>query len=444
MLPLVLLCLDLFAWNFASLAYEVSGNRAYHTLDVSLSPLTAALGLHVIVGFVGRVRELRWVLAANYALFIGLVVLPNRRIELLMPLALLPMTIVAVGLLAVHLRRNVDRTERARTWALVVAFVIGAVTGPVEYFERSVVFPIGGVGLLVTTSLVGWITVRFRLLGRAPGASAVGTAVLVAAACALGCIGAYRVLGGGTGVVLVGSSVVVVAMFFALRELMFGYADERARQRQLATLGRFSSQLAHDLKNPLASMKGALQFLSREKPLAEYGEFLGIMLEQVDRMHRVIDDYQRIGRVEPIRAAVDVNELLQRVVALQSFGQAGLEVKTELAGDLPRVSVDPDLLSTALDNLLRNACEAMPDGGTLGIATERGDHGVIVRVSDTGVGMDPRQQASAFDEFFTTKASGSGLGLSFVRRVIEAHQGTVSLDSTLGRGTTVSVELPLA
>lgn len=445
-LPLVLLCLNLFAWNFAALAYDASGREVYHTIDVSLSPFTAALGLHVIAAFVGRVRELRWLLSANYALFAALIVLPNRPIQLLMPIALVPMTGVAVALLVGHLRRNVDRVERARTWAIIVAFVIATVTGPLEYFGGALRVPIGSIGLLVTTSLVAFVTVRFGLLGR-PDASSVVRAVIIAAVCSLGCIVAYRVLGGGIAVVIPAATVVVIALAFALREALFGYADERARRQQLASLGRLSSQLAHDLKNPLASIKGALQFLVREppeKPLGDHREFLDLMLGEVERMNRVIDDYQRIGRVEPARKLVDLNAIVEQVVALQPFAAERVEVTTELARDLPKVSADPDLLANALTNVLRNAYEAMPAGGVITVSTSRAATSLVVRVADTGEGMDPRHRASAFDEFFTTKASGSGLGLAFVRRVVEAHEGSVAIDSTLGRGTVVRLELPAA
>ena len=166
------------------------------------------------------------------------------------------------------------------------------------------------------------------------------------------------------------------------------------------------------------------------------------MLDQVDRMHRVIDDYQRIGRVEPARAAVDLNAIVRKVVALQQFAAESVDVKTELADALPRLSADPDLLSSALENVLQNAFEAMPAGGAVTVSTARASDTVILRIVDTGEGMDARQRGSAFEEFFTTKATGSGLGLAFVRRVVEAHEGTVSIESTLGRGTVVRLELP--
>jgi signal transduction histidine kinase len=446
-LPLVLLCLDLFGWNFASVAYRLSGRPVYHTIDVALSPFTAALGLHVIVAFVGRVRELRFLLAANYALFAAMVLLnAGRPMGGPFLLALAPMSAVAIGLLLQHLRGNVDRVERTRTFAIIVAFVIGVATGPLEFFDQRVPFPIGALGLLVTTSLLAFVTVRYRLLGRPTEPFAVARAVVIAGLSSLACIGAYRVLGGGMPAVVLATSVVAIALALTLREALFGYADERARRKQLAMLGRLSSQLAHDLKNPLASVKGALQFLAAEpdeKRLADHREFLTLMLGQVERMQRVIDDYQRIGRVEPARESVDLNALVERVTALHRISGESVAVRTELAPALPRLSIDPELLMTALENLIRNAIEAMPNGGVVTVTTSGTRESVVVCVADTGEGMDARQRANAFDEFFTTKATGSGLGLAFARRVVEAHEGSVAIDSTLGRGTTVRIELPL-
>ena len=441
-LPLILLCLDLFAWNLAALAWEASGRTAFHDIDVALSPLTAAFGFHVIVAFVGRVRELRWALVANYLLFAALVIpFPQRQIELLIPIAVAPMALVSLVLLRRHLHANVDAEERTRTWAVVVAFVLAAVAGPLEYFNPRV--PIGGLAFVGTTGLVALVTVRFRLLGTRP--THAGVPLLLAAGATLSCVLAYRRSGGSTLVLAVASGIVVVTLFFALRAIVFGDADERARAGQLALLGRLSAQLAHDLKNPLATIKGALQFLEVEReakrPLAEYTEYLAIMLAQVERLHRVIEDYQRLGRVEAVPTPIDLNQLVQRVVALQPFAAHGVEIELDLAGDLPKCSVDPDLMAAALENLMQNSFEALSAAGRVTVATRATGRGVSVSVTDTGPGMDPRQRANAFDEFFTTKSTGSGLGLAFVRRVAEAHGGGVSIDSTLGRGTAVTIEL---
>ncbi len=122
----------------------------------------------------------------------------------------------------------------------------------------------------------------------------------------------------------------------------------------------------------------------------------------------------------------------------------GLKVDVELADDLPGLTADADLLGVAVQNVILNALDAMPDGGTLTVKTrlEAGEQVAIV-VSDDGVGMDSRQQERAFDDFHTTKADGSGLGLGFVKRVLASHGGRVVLQSQPGTGTTVRLTLPL-
>lgn len=162
-------------------------------------------------------------------------------------------------------------------------------------------------------------------------------------------------------------------------------------------------------------------------------------------MHRVVDDYQRVGRVQPVLRAVDMNDLVRGAIALEPFATDGkVTIESSLANDLPSCKLDPDLLSQAIQNVIHNAFEAMPDGGTVAVRTERTDapEGIAIVITDAGPGMDARKAERAFDEFYTTKPQGTGLGLAFVRRVAQAHRGSVSLESQLGKGTSVRIQLP--
>jgi two-component system sensor histidine kinase HydH len=217
-------------------------------------------------------------------------------------------------------------------------------------------------------------------------------------------------------------------------------------------MGRFSAQMAHDLKNPLAALKGALQFLaeevSRGRSVATQEQFLSLLLQQVDRIHRVVEDYQRLGNMQPRPKPVQLNDTVRQVLALQSFAAKGIVVEAALAEDLPLCSIDVELITRAVENLVRNAVEAMPRGGRVSVRTAAlgspaHPSGVLVAVRDTGLGMDARQTERAFDEFYTTKAQGSGLGLAYVRRVVRAHAGRVKIDSSLGQGTLVTMHFPV-
>jgi signal transduction histidine kinase len=230
-------------------------------------------------------------------------------------------------------------------------------------------------------------------------------------------------------------------------------AHDRARIERLAMLGRLSSQLAHDLKNPLAALKGAAQFLSEERAqgrsIDTQNEFLDLMVSESERLSRLIDRYQRLGRLESITAHTSVNDLVTRVVGLHKLaGRDDVTAQLELGSELPDCALDVDLVATAVENLLRNATEAMAQGGTVTVRTERvpqrsAREAIAITVEDSGCGMDARDLEQAFDEFFTTKAKGSGLGLPLVKRVVEAHGGSVELSSELGRGTRVVLLFPI-
>jgi signal transduction histidine kinase len=171
-----------------------------------------------------------------------------------------------------------------------------------------------------------------------------------------------------------------------------------------------------------------------------------LLEEQIARISSIIDQYQRLGRVHPIPRAIDVNGMLRNVLDMLAFTKRdGITLHTEFTEGLPDCHADADLLAGALENLLANAVDAMPRGGSLTVKTAHADttDGVLIAVEDDGVGMDARVRERAFDDFYTTKAQGSGLGLAFVKRVAEAHGGSVQLSSTLGRGTSVRLCLPL-
>jgi signal transduction histidine kinase len=230
-------------------------------------------------------------------------------------------------------------------------------------------------------------------------------------------------------------------------------AHDRIRMERLAMLGRLSAQLAHDLKNPLSALKGAAQFLSEERAqgrsIDAQHEFLELMVSESERLSRLVDRYQRLGRLESIASSTSVNDLVTRVVGLHKLAErSDVTARLDLAPELPECALDVDLVATAVENLLRNASEATDEGGTVTIRTERvpqrtAREAIAITVEDSGCGMNARDLEQAFDEFFTTKAKGSGLGLPLVKRVVEAHGGSVLVNSEVGRGTRVVLLFPI-
>jgi signal transduction histidine kinase len=247
---------------------------------------------------------------------------------------------------------------------------------------------------------------------------------------------------------MVGTTALTLVLLVALRHLARTHFERRARLQRFAHMGRFSAQIAHDLKNPLAALKGAIQFLvtetSRGRPLEAQQRFLTLLVEQVDRLNDVVDGYARIGRVQPRPALGDLNQIVQRALSLQSYVRANITVAPTFEPALPVCQLDGELVGRAIENLIRNAVEAMPNGGVLTVQTasdRRRDRrvGARITVQDTGEGMNARDSARAFDDFFSTKPEGSGLGLGFVQRVMQAHGGRVDLTSKVGAGTSVTL-----
>jgi signal transduction histidine kinase len=200
--------------------------------------------------------------------------------------------------------------------------------------------------------------------------------------------------------------------------------------------------MAHDTKNPLAAIFGAAQVLQGMTLTEEQREYVDLLLEQSARIRTIAERYERLGRVEPTLAQVDLEALIGRVAAAQKLVAQKVRFHLEVAPRASRCVGDADLLEGALENLVRNAIEAMPNGGDLWMRAIVDEGAILVQVADTGEGMDPRRVQRAFEEFYTTKTGGSGLGLPFVRRVALSHGGDVSIKSRRGEGTTLQMRLP--
>ena len=455
-LVLGLLFLDSFAWTFAELAHSLTGVEQWHYVDRLFSTLMPAIALHVVARFIGKDRALKKWLIGQYAVFFALALTQSQPYWwlCLFVLSCVAMSI-AIVVLWRHRTRTLDRQERERTELIIVAIAVATVLGSTDLWHHESHFdtpPLGNVGVLLAICLVWVASNRSRLLDREISlrllayASSVGALLMVAFLAAIRLLNPHQ----GLWAAFVLSAVIVT--FSVWREVNRQRRARREQSRRHSMLGRLSEQLAHDLKNPLAALKGALQFLAAERSegrsLDDQAEFLDLMLEQVARLERTVSNYQRLAKVEPVFSFDSLNTIVERVLSLQRFGlPASASVRVELAPDLPSCRLDPDLLMLALENLLRNACDAMPEGGVVTVRTQRVDTMppiVSLCVTDNGRGMDARELERALDDFYTTKKGGTGLGLSFVRRVAQAHFGDLCLESLRGMGTTVSLFLPVA
>ncbi len=218
---------------------------------------------------------------------------------------------------------------------------------------------------------------------------------------------------------------------------------------KLAALARLTSGVAHEMKNPLNAMMIHLELLHErlERPSEQVEQSVQIIGSEIRRLDRVVQGFLRFMRPQEITfARLDLNELLQNQVALleAEWRAQGVRVALALDPELPPIGADSELLRQAWLNILQNAGQAMPAGGTVTVRSEcDGRDWVRVSVADEGVGVPAEDLDRIFKLYYTTKPEGSGIGLSVVYRIVQMHDGTIDVQSEVGRGTTMTVRLPV-
>jgi two-component system sensor histidine kinase HydH len=226
---------------------------------------------------------------------------------------------------------------------------------------------------------------------------------------------------------------------------------EIRRKEKLAAIGGLAAGVAHEIRNPLSSIKGiASYYRNKFADGSEDKEMAGVMIEEVDRLSRVISELLEFAR--PTRLNLkpsNLNDLLTHSVRLvqQEATAKNIRIRLTPAPDSPVAQMDPDRLTQSLLNLYLNAFQAMETGGELTITTgttmEDGGK-VTLDIRDNGSGIEAEALNQIFDPYFTTKPKGTGLGLAIVHKIVEAHQGTIKVRSTPGEGTVFSITLPLS
>jgi len=220
--------------------------------------------------------------------------------------------------------------------------------------------------------------------------------------------------------------------------------------QKLAALGRLTSGVAHEVKNPLNAMRIHLELLKARlggsQPAVR--ENLDVIAQEIIRLDRVVQGFLKFVRPDEIRLApVRVEALLAEVARLMApeAGRAGARIAEDVAPDLPPVAGDAELLQQALTNLVTNAIQAMPKGGTVTLGARLGSDGSVeIRVADEGVGIPAHDLEKIFRLYYTTKSEGSGIGLSMVYRTVQMHDGRIDVESEVNHGTVMVVTLPVA
>ncbi|MEK6534077.1 MAG: ATP-binding protein [Thermodesulfobacteriota bacterium] len=222
--------------------------------------------------------------------------------------------------------------------------------------------------------------------------------------------------------------------------------EEVARSRRLASLGSLAAGVAHEIRNPLSSIKGfATWFRERYRDNPEERETAEVMIREVDRLNRVITQLLEFARPLTMHRVPTPLQAVIRHALKMVEGEAQAKrivVETDLSVEVGEIPLDADRMTQVLLNLFQNAIGAMEGGGVLRISLDRRDEkGVRITVADTGIGIPKEELPRVFDPYFTTRPSGTGLGLAIVHKIVEAHGGEVRLESEPGRGTTATVLL---
>lgn len=217
---------------------------------------------------------------------------------------------------------------------------------------------------------------------------------------------------------------------------------------RLAALGRVTAGVAHEVKNPLNSMRVWLEVLKGNMPSEPESQQAASMLDnEIDRLDRAVKTFLDYARpVELQFEEADLVALLQEVVesARPAVEREGVELLVELPPEFPSVRLDRQLIHQVVLNLVLNACEATPPGGKINVALHKNGEMAQIRVSDSGRGISPENQRKIFQLFFTTRPGGTGLGLANAFRFVQLHNGSIEFESEAGRGTTFWIDLPLA
>jgi signal transduction histidine kinase len=227
----------------------------------------------------------------------------------------------------------------------------------------------------------------------------------------------------------------------------------RRLRAQYAEISQLAGGLAHEIRNPLSTLSLNIDLLAEDFQNPETTHDRRVLQRiqrlrhEVDRLHGIVENFLRFARVQDLKGVpTDLNTVIEE---LRDFfepqaASAGIVIRTYFAPELPCVPIDVDLFKQALLNLILNAQHAMPSGGELIMTTRREANLIVLDVIDTGEGMTEEVCASIFTPFFSTRSSGSGLGLPTTRKIVEAHGGTIHVQSEPTRGSQFTIRLPLA
>lgn len=324
---------------------------------------------------------------------------------------------------------------------MAVLIVANSRRGMVEVQQhiKAIAYGVAGVGILFAIAASLWITARvsrpIEQLARAAGQVADGRWETRVS------IGSHDEVG------------LLADSFNRMTSQLVEQRDRLVQAERVAAWRELARRLAHELKNPLFPLQLTVENMVRARRLPPeqcdevFEESTATLMAEIENLKTIIarfSDFSRMPKPQP--SNLDVREVIRGVLALFAptldQREPSIALKTEIAPDPLMVSADAELLHRALSNLVLNAIDAMPDGGTLtAIAARKGDV-VQIKISDTGTGLTPEECRRLFTPYYTTKQHGTGLGLAIAQSVVADHHGTITVESVQGSGATFVIELP--
>ncbi len=233
----------------------------------------------------------------------------------------------------------------------------------------------------------------------------------------------------------------------AHEEIQRCHIEEMKRVERMATLGELAAAIAHEIKNPLAGISGAIQVLAEEFPEGDpRKETIEEVLKEIERLDKTIKDLLNFARpIEPRVIEIDLKSILDKTLSLVKKQAQKQNIKIELKYDeeIGLLKVDPQQIQQVFLNIILNAFHSMPDGGELTIEAKRLNGKVEIAIKDNGIGIPPEDLKKIFKPFYTTRYAGTGLGLPISSNIIEAHGGEIKVESTPGIGSTFRIILPV-
>jgi len=227
---------------------------------------------------------------------------------------------------------------------------------------------------------------------------------------------------------------------------------EERKVSELEELSRLTGGLAHEMKNPLSIIKVNLKLISedlaasKDPTAVRAARKISVVQKETDRLEQILEDFLRyIRKTELHPASVDINKLVSDMIDFYSpqAVSRSITIRQAMCSEPLVCFADSNSLKQVILNLFINAQQAMAGGGELIITTQAMNNNAVIAVTDTGKGIEPENLEKIFDAYYSTKVGGSGLGLPTSRKIIEAHKGSIKVDSIVGKGTSFTISLPL-